>query len=96
MGRIRAKYARAEVDRNVFEHLENAEASLKKAAAVYEGAIKDLPSSSLSQKRKFRDRINRIRSALSALGSVRPTQMRFDLGVEDTPESGRGNRRGDQ
>lgn len=51
---------------------------MKRALDVYERAVKDLPSSSVSEKRKIRDRIARIYTALSALGSVRPIQSRFE------------------
>ena len=90
MGRIRAKYAKSETDRNAFGHLEKAEDSLKKALAAYEKTIRTLPS---DEKRKVHERMHLIHSALSAIGSVRPLESRVDKADSDLKADRRNENR---
>ena len=86
MGKLRARLANHPTDREAFEHLEKAGVALRKAAGVYERAKDPLRG---SERRRMQERINLLKSAISAVSAIRPVQSKIDYSDPDLSEGRR-------
>lgn len=83
MGKLRARLAKNDVDREALDHMSNAEKSLRRALGVYAQASK---TASGHQKRRLKDIRRNLKNALNALAAVRPMAPNYDLDDPDLQE----------
>jgi len=80
MGKLRARLAKNDVDREALGHMASAENSLRQALGVYSQASK---TASGQQKRRLKDIHRHLKNALNALSSARPMAPNYDLDDPD-------------